>query len=90
MKKFGNKIEKIMKIEVETYSIKLKFSDGFVGTVSLRNIFTHPKGLASEVLRGNLFSQCFIDTGALAWPNGLEFCPDAIRTWIQEQSKKVA
>jgi len=90
MKKFGNKIIKIIKVNVENFSISLKFSDGFVGTVSLRHFFTHPKGLAAEVLRGNLFNQCFIEAGALAWPNGLEFCPDAVYMWIHEQSKKVA
>lgn len=35
MKKLGNKIIRILKIDADAYNIKLKFSDGFLGNVSL-------------------------------------------------------
>ncbi|MFM8454236.1 MAG: hypothetical protein ACKOAD_04595 [Gammaproteobacteria bacterium] len=89
-KKLGNKITKILKIDLESFAIKLKFNDNFIGQVSLKHIFNSPKNLAAEVLRGNLFGKCFVLEGALAWPNGLELCPDAIRHWIIEQSNKAA
>jgi hypothetical protein len=49
-----------------------------------------PLTLVLEVLRGQMFTQCFIEAGALAWPNGYELCPDAVRSWIGEQKKRRA
>jgi hypothetical protein len=31
-----------------------------------------------EVMRGGLFERCYVESGALTWPNGLELCPDAL------------
>ncbi len=90
IKKLGLKIVMIKKIDAENYRIKLCFNDGFVGEVSLVKFFDSPKGLAAEILRGSMFNKCFIESGALAWPNGLEFCPDAIRLWIEEKTKSLA
>ena len=88
--KLGNKIIKIVQIDYEHYKVVLEFSDSFIAEVSLQHIFEKPKGLAREILRGQLFDKCYIDMGALAWPNGLELCPDAIRIWIIEQTKSQA
>lgn len=85
MKKFGNKIVKILSTDLGTLSINLKFSDGFSGVVSLKHLFGRPKGLSAEILKGGGFRRCFVESGALAWPNGFELCPDAIRQWIHEQ-----
>lgn len=86
MKKgLGTQLKSIQKVDTENYRLKLKFTDGFTGDLSLGQIFNEPKGLVAEVLRGDMFSRCFIESGALAWPNGLEFCPDALRKWIKEQ-----
>lgn len=88
--KLGNKIKKIMNVDGENFSVKLKFADGSIVTVSMKHIFEKPKGLAAEVLRGGMFEKCFLESGALAWPNGLEFCPDAMIMWTYENSKKSA
>jgi hypothetical protein len=86
--KLGNKIKKIMSVDGENFSVKLKFVDGTVVTVSMKHIFEKPKGLAAEVLRGAMFEKCFLEAGALAWPNGLELCPDAMKMWAIENSSK--
>ena len=85
--KLGNKISKILSVDRDTFSVELRFADGFRGKVSLRTFFEPPKGLTVEVLKGGMFSKCFVESGALAWPNEVEFCPDAIRWWIEEQNK---
>lgn len=82
-----NRIERIKKIDTEKLLLRIRFTDGFEATVSLEHIFASPKGLAAEVMRGGMFKNCFVESGALAWPNGLEFCPDAIRMWIEDQKK---
>ena len=85
----GNEIKKITRINCEGLEVALKYVDGFKGTVNLEFLFKTPsKGtLPLEIKRGNLFGKCFIESGALAWPNGYELCPDAIRMWITEQGK---
>lgn len=88
MKKYGNKILKVLGAELETYSVKLKFSDGTLATISLDEIFSKPKGLAREIMKGNLFGKCFIESGALAWPNGFEICPDSLRLMASEQHRQ--
>ncbi len=79
MTKLGNKIKRIPRVDEEASTVSLQFADGTTGDVSLSHIFDHPKGLAAEILRGGMFGSCFIENGALAWPNGFELCPDALR-----------
>lgn len=90
--KLGSQIKQISSIDEDNFEISLIFTDGFKGTLRLGFIFDAPKRntLQLEIKRGNLFSKCFVESGALAWPNGLELCPDAIRIWISEQKKKAA
>jgi len=82
MKKLGNKIRRILGVDDESFCVRLRFSDGTVGNVSLTPLFEHPKGLAAEILKGGMFSMCFLENGALAWPNGFELCPDALRARV--------
>lgn len=89
MELLGNKISRIVSVNREHLSVVLRFSDGFSGHVSLKHIFEKPKGLASEVLKGNMFDKCFVESGALAWPNGLELCPDALKQWSILQQKNL-
>lgn len=92
MKKIGNKIKKILSADQETFSVRLQFSDGSTSIISLKNLFTKPKGLTAEILRGGMFEKCFVELGALAWPNGFELCPDALKMWssAQHRPKKLA
>jgi hypothetical protein len=85
--KLGTQLKRIKRVDVERYRITLEYSDGFTGTVDLSSIFGGPakKPLVLEILRGQLFQKCFVESGALAWPNGYELCPDALRAWIEEQ-----
>lgn len=85
--KLGRKIKKILSVQSDTFSLKLKFEDGHVAWVSLEYLFARPKGLVAEVLKGQLFNKCFVESGALAWPNGLELCPDALRLLAEKQSR---
>lgn len=87
MSKYGNRIARVLAIDRDSYTLRLRFSDGFVGTLRLGAIFEEPRALAAEVCRGELFARCFVESGALAWPNGLAFCPDAVRRWIHRQVK---
>lgn len=86
--KLGNKIDKILDVSEESYSVKLKFSDGAIGVVSLAHLFDRPRALTAEILKGGMFTMCFVENGALAWPNGFELCPDALRARMLPAAKK--
>jgi len=75
----GRELKKVLWADEETLTVGLQFCDGKKIKVNLESIFSKPKGLALEIMKGNLFAQCFIESGALAWPNGLELCPDQIQ-----------
>ena len=86
--KLGNKLSKILGSNIDDFSLELLYDDGFTGIVSLTHLFGHkPKGLVNEILKGGFFGRCFIESGYLAWPNGFELCPDALRIWINDQHK---
>ena len=86
--KLGNKIVKIISIDVASFDVKLKYANGKVITVGLEEIFQRPRELAAEVLAGGMFEKCFVESGALAWPNGLELCPDALYRMARPTTKK--
>jgi hypothetical protein len=90
--KLNSRIRRITRIDPENYRVTLEFSDGVRDTVDLRFLFQppHRKPLVREILRGQLFGRCFVESGALAWPNGYELCPDAIRNWIQQSKRRRA
>lgn len=77
--KLGNQIKKILKADRETLTVRVLFADGIRGDIDLGFIFATPRGMAAELLRGGAFEKCFVEHGALAWPNGYELCPDALR-----------
>ena len=88
MAKLGNEIRRIVELDPESFSVKVEFDDGAVIDIPMGHIFAKPKGLAAEILRGGMFDKCFLESGALAWPNGLDLCPDAMRMWAEEGADK--
>ncbi len=86
--KLGNKIEKIISADEDSFKIKIKYTDGLRGEVDLSSFFLRPKNLAAEIIKGQLFEKCYVESGALAWPNGLELCPDALRMKLKTKKGK--
>ncbi len=88
--KLGNKIKKIISVDEESFKLKLKFSDGASGEVDLSSFFSKPQNLTAEIIKGGLFSKCYVESGALAWPNGFELCPDSLRMKLKERKQSKA
>lgn len=88
MKIWGNRVAKIADADLNGYCLTLQFEDGVTGTVSLSDIFDKPKGLSADILKGGMFEHCLVESGAVAWPNGFEICPDALRLRFEEQRKQ--
>jgi hypothetical protein len=36
-----------------------------------------------------MFPRCFVENGALAWPNGFELCPDVLRARLTRGTEAV-
>ena len=53
-------------VHAERYRITLEYTDGYSGTVDLSSIFGRlaRKPLVLEILRGQLFGKCFVESGA--------------------------
>ena len=87
--KFGNRVKRIVACDAEHLTVTLEFTDGFQGVADLTSLFRKRgrRSLPLEILRGKLFARCFVESGALAWPNGYELCPDALRARIEEQRR---
>jgi hypothetical protein len=82
--KLGTSLRRIVKVAPENWTVEVEYTDGFRGTVDLSRLFARPRGkpMVIDILRGDMFAKCFVESGALAWPNGYELCPDAVRAWI--------
>ena len=85
-----HEITEVLDVNGENFSVKLRYADGRVGWVSLIDIFSEPINLVAEVVKGQMFEECFVSSGALAWPNGLEFCPDMLRMRMKKKPDSAA
>lgn len=67
------------------HSLRLTFSDGNVGVWNGHPHFsTHPTVITTPLLQPAEFAKAFIESGALAWPNGLELGPRALHEGLAE------
>jgi hypothetical protein len=90
--RFGHRVKRIIACDAEHLRVMLEFTDGLRGAVDLTPFFRKPgrRPLPLEILRGQLFERCFVEGGALAWPNGYELCPDALRTLVVPRRRRAA
>ena len=59
--------------------IQLDFSNGLRGSFNLRSYLSDHSGILLEQLKDESYAKrCFIDAGALCWPNGLELSPNRL------------
>lgn len=55
------------------FSLSLKFSNGESGVFDAKAYLAEKRGVLLEPLKEvAYFQRCFVDAGALCWPNGLE------------------
>ncbi len=58
---------------IAAFTLELKFSNGESGVFDAKNYLAEKRGSLLDALRDpSFFQRCFIDAGALCWPNGLE------------------
>ena len=71
---------KILSAEhIEDGLITLEFSNDHTGIFNLQDYLAHHSGNLLHQLKDDDYARrCFIDAGALCWPNGLELSPNRL------------
>jgi hypothetical protein len=77
---------KIVKLEIAgMHKLRLSFSDGRSGVWNGYPLLaSKPTVLTMPLLQPAEFDRAFIEAGALAWPNGLEFAPWTLYSEMDE------
>lgn len=65
------------------FRVMLEFSDGAEGEFDGRSLLARSGPLLEPLRDEAYFSRCFLDAGALCWPNGLELSPARLRESIR-------
>ncbi|MCX6898322.1 MAG: DUF2442 domain-containing protein [Verrucomicrobia bacterium] len=62
-------------------SVRVKFSDGFAGTLDLLPAL---RGRVFAALkRAEKFREVAVQDGTLVWPGGADICPSVLRYWCE-------
>lgn len=64
------------------FRVALEFSDGAAGEFDGRALLQRNGPLLDPLRSETYFGRCFVDAGALCWPNGLELSPARLRESI--------
>lgn len=76
---------KLVKIDIAGPDcLTLTFSDGSIARWSAREIIARNTELTHPLADPTYFARAFIESGALAWPNGLELAPWALYRQLDE------
>ena len=69
--------------------IKLHFSDGSFGVMDFSDILVNKTSLTQALEDADFFQRYFIESGALCWPNGLEFSAGSLYKRLEAAGKLV-
>jgi hypothetical protein len=74
-------IPRVVRAElVEGYRLRLAFSDGVSGVIDFKDRIVGRGGVFEALEDPEVFAAFVIDEegGTLAWPNGVDFCPETL------------
>ena len=67
------------------FCLHVRFVDGTEGTVDLTALIKSPgAGVFGALVNLSLFSQVFVEHGAVTWPGEIDLAPDAMYTEIKK------
>ena len=75
---------------VKDYELEVSFSDGTVENLDFRRRIVGRGGVFKPLESIDYFRQVAVDreAGTLAWPNGVDFCPDVL--YAEATGKSIA
>ena len=56
----------------------LRFSDGSAGSFDFSKFIAADTEMTRPLANPEFFARCFIEAGALAWPNGFDLCAESL------------
>jgi len=71
----------------EAFIVQLRFSDETMGAYDLAPIVARDTALTRPLTDPDYFRLFYLELGALAWPNGLEFSAAAIHEALRESGQ---
>jgi hypothetical protein len=71
-------IEVVSVRAVGDHELEIEFSDGTVGARVFSEIAAKTGEMAEPLKDAGYFAQVFIEDGALTWPNGYDWDPEAL------------
>ena len=65
---------------IKDYRLELAFSDGTIAELDFRHRVVGRRGVVGALENLDFFRQVTVDRegGTVAWPNGVDFCPDVL------------
>ena len=69
------------------YQLSLRFSDGASGVYDFATFIEANTEMTAPLRDSAFFARYFIELGALAWPNGLDFSAESLHQRLQEAGK---
>ncbi|MDE1959456.1 MAG: DUF2442 domain-containing protein [Xanthomonadaceae bacterium] len=70
-----------------SYQLLLRFSDGASGVYDFAPFIEANTEMTAPLRDPAFFARCFIELGALAWPNGLDFSAGSLHQRLQDEGK---
>lgn len=72
------------------YQMLLRFSDGASGVFDFSRLIDAGTEMTEPLRDPAFFARHFIELGALAWPNGLDFSAESLHRRLQDEGKLAA
>ena len=69
------------------YQLSLRFSDGVSGVYDFAAFIEANTEMTAPLRDPAFFARYFIELGALAWPNGLDFSAGSLHQYLQDAGK---
>ena len=70
------------------YRLRVRFNDGTEGTVDMSRIIFDPgAGVFASLRDPAVFSQAFVELGAVTWPGEIDLAPDAMHKEIKKNGE---
>ena len=75
---------------LEPYKICVRFCDGVAGMVDISSFIGH--GVFAKLADPSIFAQVYVDpvTHTVAWPDGIDLCPDSLYKDLLAQQEQAA
>lgn len=85
---YGTSLRKLIAVEAKPEAkVHLRFSDGSHGTYDFSHFLAANTLMTAPLRDPAFFQRCFIEAGALAWPNGFDLSAGSLQRALAESGQ---